>query len=89
MWDIQTDQSADYSFTHCAKCVTISRPPMYTHVSLQALIDISTSVPSGIPNGPFVTQDKFGTGKQKSLIIFDPTMGWPYNYWFLFYAKNH
>ncbi len=47
---------------------------MYTHVVLQALISISTSVPSGMPNGPFVTQDRFGTGKQKSLIIFDPTL---------------
>ncbi len=47
---------------------------MYTHVDLQALISISTPVPSGMPNGPFVTQDRFGTGKQKSLIIFDPTL---------------
>ena len=46
---------------------------MYTHVGLQALIDINTSMPSAMPNGPFVTQDRFGTGKQESLIIFDPT----------------
>ncbi len=68
MRDIQTDQSADYSFTHCTKGVTISRPPIYTHLGLQALISISTHVPSGMPDGPFVTQDRFGTGKQKSLI---------------------
>ncbi len=37
--DFQTDQSADYIFTHWAKGVTISRPPMYTH--LEALITIS------------------------------------------------
>ncbi len=37
---------------------------MYIHVGLQALVTISIT---------FVTEERFGTGKQKSLIIFDPT----------------
>lgn len=48
--------------------------PMYAHFGLQAWIDISSSVSLGTPNGPFDTQDVFGTGKQKSLIIFNLTM---------------
>jgi len=66
MWDIQTDQSADYSFTRWTKDETINRPAMYTHDDLQASITISTHVPLGMTNSPFVTQDRFGTGKQKS-----------------------
>ncbi len=62
---IQTVQSADYSFTHWAKGVTISRPLMYAHLGLKALINISTSVSLGMPNGPLVTEDRFGTEKQK------------------------
>ncbi len=62
---IQTVQSADYSFIHWAKGVTIRRPPMYTHLGLQALITISTPVSLGMPNGPFVTEDRVGTEKQK------------------------
>ncbi len=48
--------------------------PQYAHVGPQALITISTPVPSGMPNGPLVIEKRFGTGKQKSLISFDPTL---------------
>ncbi len=34
IWDIQTDQSADCSFPHCTKSVTISTLSICTHLSL-------------------------------------------------------
>lgn len=45
---------------------------MYTHVGLHALIDISPSVSSGMPNGPFDTQDMFGTRKAEVFDYFQP-----------------
>lgn len=46
-------------------------PNVYTSWPI-ALITISTSVSSWIPNSPFDVEDRFGTGKQ-SLLIFNPT----------------
>ncbi len=53
----------------CSKGVSISRPPMYTHLGLQVLITISTSVPSGTPNGLFGTDDMFETGNKSPCLF--------------------